>query len=144
MRQRTRKPRPVPLDRAGFTMLEVMIAAILLLIMFFGLARVHGAARKQIVMEDHRRTATAVLANQLEAVRRDTTYDSLASLNNQTTTYTLDGLTYTARNTITTDTPEAQATTILVAVSWPELIAATSVTRSVSATTILARGLSWN
>lgn len=144
MRQQTRRRRPVQVDRAGFTLLEVMIAAILLLIMFFGLARVHGAARKQIVMEDRRRTATTVLESHVEAIRRDTSYNGLPGLHNQTTQYVVDGVTYTARNTITEATPEAQATTVLVAVSWPEMINTTSLTRSVSCTTILARGLTWN
>ncbi len=132
------------IDRSGFTLLEVMIAAILLLIMFFGLARVHGGARKQIVMEDRRRAATNVVESHLEAIRRDTTYDDLVDLHAQSTQYVVDGVTYTARNTISSDYPEAQATTILVTVSWPEMINTTAITRSVSCTTILARGLSWN
>lgn len=144
MAKRSRARRPGRVDRSGFTLLEVMIAAILLLIMFFGLARVHGAARKQIVMEDRRRTATNVLENHVEAIRRDTTYDGLAALNGRVVQYVVDGVTYSARNTITVATPEAQATTILVAVSWPEMINTTAITRSVQCTTILARGLSWN
>lgn len=144
MARRKRTPGAGRIDRSGFTLLEVMIAAILLLIMFFGLARVHGAARKQIVMEDRRRAATSVLESHLEAIRRDTTYDNLPGLHAQSTQYVVDGVTYTARNTISADYPEAQSTTIGVTVSWPEMINTTAITRSVVCTTILARGLTWN
>lgn len=133
-----------PPGREGFTILETMIAAIILLLLFFGLARVYAGGRVQVRLEDHRRQASAVLQAHLETLRRDTTYDSLPGLDGDQADYTVDGVTYTVENDITAGVPEAQATTIAVEVSWPEPIGDASITRTLSCTTILARGLTWN
>lgn len=130
--------------RDGFTILETMVAAIILLLLFFGLARIHAGGRVQSRMEDHRRQASAVLQTHLETIRRDTTYDNLPSLDGDETDYTVDGVTYTISNDITPGTPEAQATTIEVEVSWPEPVGASTITRTLTCATILARGLTWN
>ena len=130
--------------RDGFTILETMIAAVILLLLFFGLARVYAGGRVQMRLEDHRRQASAVIQSHLETLRRDTTYDNLPALDGDEVDYVVDGVTYTAATNITTATPESQATTIDVEVSWPERIGASTVTRTLNCTTILARGLTWN
>lgn len=130
--------------REGFTILETMIAAIILLLLFFGLARVYAGGRVQMRLEDHRRQASAVIQSHLETLRRDTTYDNLPGLDGDQVDYVVDGITYTAATAIAAATPEPQATTIDVEVSWPEKIGASTVTRTLTCTTILARGLTWN
>jgi type II secretory pathway pseudopilin PulG len=130
--------------RDGFTILETMIATIILLLLFFGLARVYAGGRVQMRLEDHRRQASAVIQSHLESMRRDTTYDNLPSLDGDEVDYAVGGITYTATTGVTAATPEPQATTIDVEVSWPEMIGMSTVTRTLSCTTILARGLTWN
>jgi prepilin-type N-terminal cleavage/methylation domain-containing protein len=139
-----RQQRPKDALREGFTLLEVMIAAILILLLFYGLARVHVSARRQMDLQEHRRVAATVMQSHLEGIRRDYDYDSLDDLDGDEETVELDGLTYTVSSEVSVGVPEDQATTIDVEVAWSEEIGGSVIPRSVSCTTILARGLAWN
>ncbi len=129
--------------RGGFTLLETMIAAILLLIMFFALAQIHARGRAQMALDEHRRKATAELQATLEGLRRDYDYDSLGALDGDRAAVRVDGMDFTVATDVSVGTPEAQATTVVVTVSWHETIGGNDIVRDVSATTILARGLTW-
>lgn len=144
VQDRIRQKRPEDAHREGFTLLEVMIAAILILLLFYGLARVHASARAQMGLQEHRRVAAMVLQSHFESIRRDYDYDSLDDLDGAEETVELEGRTYTVSSEISVGVPEDQATTIEVEVAWTEEVGGSPIPRSVTGTTILARGLAWN
>jgi Tfp pilus assembly protein PilV len=132
----------VPASREdGFSLLEVMVAALLLLIVFFGLAQLYTRGRTQMGYEEDRRKATAVAQARLDGIRRDYGYDALAALNGTTTSYTVDGRNFSVLHAVTTDSPEPQSTSITLTVSWAAKTYSGTVTRSLNTTTILARGM---
>ncbi len=127
----------------GFSLLEVMIAAMLLVIVFFGLAQLYTRGRKQIAYEEDRRDATAVAQARLDAVRRDYHYASLPSQNgNQNdTTYYVEGRQFKVHHVVTPESPDSFATTVTVTVTWQAKTQSTTVDRTLSTTTVLAREL---
>ncbi len=75
-----RVPRRFPMSaERGFSLLEVMIAAVILILVFFGLAQFYARGRTQIDFEEDRRKATAVGEQRIEEARR-WTYAHLDSL----------------------------------------------------------------
>ncbi len=132
-----------PRRTAGFTLVEVMVASFMLLIVFFGMAQFHARTHKQVMGEDHWRKASGVARSRLERVRRDKTYDNLATLAATDTTYVVDGLSYVVSHAVATGTPELQASTVTVTVTWNERLDRGLVPRSLSCTTIIARSLPW-
>lgn len=127
--------------QSGFTLLEVMVASVLLLIVFSGLAQIYSRGRVQIGYEEDRRRATAILQARIDGLRRDYAYDTLASLAGNDTTYTVGNLNYTVSHSVSVADPEPQATTLTLQVSWPARTVSGTVTRTHSCSTILARGL---
>jgi type II secretory pathway pseudopilin PulG len=127
--------------RSGFSLIETMIAAILLIVVFFGLAQVYARGRRQIDYEEDRRKASAVAQARLDGIRRDFRYDDLPGLAGTDTTYAVDGRTYTVGHAVQAGVPEAQATTVTVTVAWNAAIEGGTVARDLACTTILARGL---
>lgn len=133
-------PSPIATARAGYTLLEVLLACFLLLGVVLAMASTYSRGRAQIDLEEDRRKATAVVQAQLDAVRRDRTYDSLPSLAD--TTYQVDGRTYTVTHVVTLDSPGPMVATVAVQVSWnARLPGGGQLNRSLSATTMLARSL---
>jgi hypothetical protein len=120
-----------------------MIAAALLLIVFFGLAQIYNRGRVQLDYEEDRRKATAVLQDHLDGIRRDYTYDNLMDLDGTTVTYTVDNRTFTVTTNVSTASPEAQATTLHATVTWTAMVYGTAVTRVHECTTVLGRGMPW-
>jgi hypothetical protein len=91
-----RRTAPVRNER-GLTILEVLIAAVLLIIVLFWLTQFYVQGRKHIDYEEHRRKATAVAQAGLDGVR-EWPYDSLMVWVNSGTsldsTVVMDGRTY--------------------------------------------------
>ena len=129
--------------RRGITLVEVMIAAFLLLVTFLGLATTYSRGRVQINLEEDRRKATCVAQARFDGIRRDLTYEDLADLDSTVSTFIVDGITYQVSHSVAVGTPESQATTLVVTVNWNANIEGNLVPRSVVSTTILARSLGW-
>jgi hypothetical protein len=129
---------------AGFSVVETLIAAVLLLIVFFMMAQAYTRGRVLLDHEEDRRRATAVLQARLDGIRRDFTYDNLGSLAGSDTTYVVDDLAYTVSHQVLVGTPEVHATTLTLTVTWNAVVDGTNVPRSHSCVTILARGLPWS
>lgn len=136
-----RKERPGSQD--GFTLIEVMVASVLLLIAFFGMARYAAGSRTQLSLEEGRRHAVAVAQGRLESIKRGETYDTLGTLTGRDTTYTVDGRPYAVTHTIELNTPEEHAATVGVTVTWSEMIGGNATPRSVGLTAIVSRSLIW-
>jgi Tfp pilus assembly protein PilV len=128
-------------NREGLTILEVLVAASLLLTVMFGLMQFYVRGRTQLDFEEDRRKATAIAQDRLDGLRRGMTYDQLPALHGTTRAYTVDGRTYTEVDSVWAAQPEAQATLVKATVKWNAKVGAASVQRSVVATTILARGM---
>ncbi len=85
-----------PTAERGFSLLEVMIAAVILILVFYGLAQFYARGRTQIDFEEDRRKATAVGQERIEEARR-WTYAYLEFLDGSVvdTAMTVDGQDYT-------------------------------------------------
>lgn len=128
-------------DQRGLTLLEVLIAAILIVIIFFGLAQYYARGRKHLGYEEDRRKATAVAQDRIDGIRRDYSFDDLMSLNGKDTTYVVDNRTYVVSHTVLPNTPEDQATTLQITVNWDVDVSGTVYERNLEVTTILGRGM---
>jgi prepilin-type N-terminal cleavage/methylation domain-containing protein len=126
---------------SGFTLIEVLVAAVLLLIVFFGLAQVYTRGRRQVDLEEDRRRATAVAQARLDGIRRDFRYETLPGLDGTDTTFVVDKTSFVVSHDVTPATPEPQATTVAVTVTWNAIVGGANVPRSLTATTLLARGM---
>lgn len=131
-------------SRGGFSLVETLIAAVLLLIVFFMMAQAYMRGRVLLDYQEDRRRATAVLQARLDGIRRDFRYDGLTTLAGSDTTYVVDNIAYTVSHQVLMGTPEAQATTLTLTVNWNAVVDGVDVPRSHECTTILARGLPWS
>jgi len=128
-------------DSRGLTLLEVLIAASLLLILFFGLSLTYMRGRTQVDYEEDRRKATAVAQARLDGIRRDFRYDDLPGLDGTDTTFVVDNRTFTVSHSVAADVPEPQATTMGVTVTWNAKVNGADVSRTLTTATILGRGM---
>ncbi len=133
--------RPGTTGREGFTLLETVVAAVLVLIIFFGIAAVQVRARTQMNLEQHRRMATGLLQAHVDGLRRTTAFDDLPGLDGAESTYDVDGVTYTVTQSIAIDAPEEHAATVDVTLSWTESVGGAPVPRTLQCSTIIARSL---
>jgi len=126
----------------GFSIVEVVIAVLLLSLVFMGLSQTYSRGRRQINYEEDRRKATALTQGHLDGLRRDLSYDDLPSLDGTSTTYVIDNRTYVVSHVVTQGSPEVLATTVDVTTSWTaQLPGGGTTTRSIVSTTIYARGM---
>ena len=123
----------------GMTLIEVMIAATVLLLLFFGMAQIFSRSRAQLVHDEDKRSAVAVAQARLESLREDYRHVDLPGLAGADTTYVVDGITYTVAHLVSPDTPEPRATTVTVSVGWSTQVNGNNVNRSLDCTTILGR-----
>jgi type IV pilus assembly protein PilV len=101
-------------DERGFTLLEVMIALVVLSIGLLGLASLQIMAIKGNSFGQQMTVASTLAQNQLEQLRR--TSGALADGNDTVTDQ--NGITYTRTWTVTPNTPQQGATTVLITISW--------------------------
>jgi prepilin-type N-terminal cleavage/methylation domain-containing protein len=131
--------------RDGFTLIEVMVAAFLLLIVLLGVTQLYVRSRTHLDYEEDRRKATAVAELRLDALRRDFRYDDLAGLDGSDTTYVSDGRNYTISHAIRPYEgaldDSIQATLVKLTVSWNAMVQGTAVPESLVCTTTLGRGM---
>ena len=124
----------------GFTLIEVMIAATLVLLVFFGLAQVYALGRRQINLEESRRKATMLVQARLEGIRRDYQFDTLGTLGAADGTVVVDNRSFQISHTAALLGTGEQAAAVTVTVTWLAPVGE-GVYRSVDGTTILARSL---
>ena len=129
--------------RAGFTLIEVLVAATLLVIVFFGLADTYSRGRRQLVYEEDRRKATAVLQARMDGIRRDFGYDELPDLADTDSTFVVEGRDYVVAHQVTPGVPEDQATTITLTVTWMARVEGANVARTHACTYIIGREMPW-
>jgi len=122
-------------------MIEILIAAFLIIIVFFGLTQYYTRGRTHLNYEEDRRKATAVAEDRIDGIRRDYRYDDLPGLDGSDTTYVVDDRSYTVSHVVTPNDPEDQATTLDLTVAWTAKVGGSDVSRSLNVTTILGRGM---
>lgn len=130
----------------GASLIEVMVAAFLLMVVFLGLAQLYMRGRRQMMYEEDRRRATAVAQARLDGIRRAYGYDELVTLDGTglvptDTTYIVDGRRFTVSHVVTATMPEPQATTFKIVVRWRARVGSAQILRSHETTTIYGRGL---
>jgi len=146
---RTRPPnwRPAAIvhDQRGITLIEVLIAALILVIVMFWLTQYYVQGRKHLDYEEHRRKATALAQARLDEVR-EWSYDSLVGLIDSTSVdsvMTVDGRTYTVRLLLSAG-PAPHTTTVSAVVEWEAAVdydPGNAFTRRDTTTTIIGRSL---
>ena len=101
-------------DTRGFTLLEVMITAVILAIGLLGLAGLQIVAIKGNSFGQQMTVASTLAQNQLEMLR-----ESAGALSNGNDTVTdQNGITYTRTWTVTANAPQASMDTVNMTVSW--------------------------
>ncbi len=128
----------------GFTLIEVMVAVVVLTLAFYGLSQVYARGRRTLRADEGQRVAAAVAQARLEQLRRTVRYSRLPQLDGTDTTFTVDGVPYTVHHTVRAQTPEPQATTVSVQVTWPVNTASRRINRTLDVSTIIARSLPWS
>jgi type IV pilus assembly protein PilV len=107
-----RRPRARP--GAGFTLVEVIVAIVLLGVGLMGLAALSTTVTRANVQSSSLTTATALAQERAERLRTED-YDALASGNDSRV---VDNVTYTRSWVVTADDPEPGLKTVAIAVSW--------------------------
>ncbi|MEW6258888.1 MAG: type IV pilus modification protein PilV [Thermodesulfobacteriota bacterium] len=103
---------------SGFTLLEVLMAAVILAVGLLGLAAMQTAAIKANYQAKKHTLATSLAESQLEAYR-NMSYDAIPSGTiTDTNVISGDVGNFTRTVTIENDTPVAGLKTITVSVSW--------------------------
>ncbi len=128
----------------GFTVIEVMVAAVILLLVYFGAAQYAAQSRSQMDLEESRRLAGAVGRARLESLRREESFDTLATLAGRDTTYVVDNRSYAVTHVVQIGVPETDAATVTVTVGWNKLVGGSLLPRSLSLTTIFGRSIPWD
>ena len=130
-------------DQRGLTLVEVMVAAFVLILVFFALAQYYTRGRTHLNYEEDRRKATAVAQDRIDGIRRDYTYDDLITLDDTDTTYVVDDRTYDIHHEVWPGQPDPdiEATTIKLTIKWNAKVQGNDVERVHEVTTILGRGM---
>jgi type IV pilus assembly protein PilV len=106
--------RPRARRSAGFTLVEVIVAIVLLGVGLMGLAALSTTVTRANVQSSSLTTATALAQERAERLRTED-YDALASGNDSRV---VDNVTYTRSWVVTADDPEPGLKTVAIAVSW--------------------------
>jgi prepilin-type N-terminal cleavage/methylation domain-containing protein len=124
-------------DRRGFTLIEVMIALVILTIVSVSLGKFVGSFLHAVGTSTTKTVATAVAQEQLEIIRADPNYANLVATYNGQTATGFPGyaaMTRTLRVVRTTgNAPRRDYTTITVTVSEPTMGTPINVTIVVAA-----------
>lgn len=128
----------------GFTIIEVMVAAVILLLAYFGAAQYTSRSREQMDLEENRRTAGGIARARLEALRRSESFDTLPALADRDTVYVVENRSYTVSHNVLTGVPESDAATVSVTVSWTKRVGSQMVPRALTLATIFGRSIPWD
>lgn len=123
--------------RHGFTLIEVMVALVILLGVVLGIAQLTGTMIHTVATSDRRMAAVELAEDRLTQVRLDPSYDNLESLYNGTES-SFTGLPGVTRATVIAHTGGGTLTgpdykKITVTVSGPGLLVPVSRTVTVAA-----------
>jgi len=118
----------------GFTLLEVLVAIVILTIGLLGTAGLTTGVIRGNHYSKNITSATAAGQTLLESVK-SSGYTNATSANFPNDTVTMGGMTFTRTTTITNSSPAANMKTVSVTVSWTE---SKNTARSVNLQTILA------
>lgn len=128
----------------GFSVLETLIAAFILIVLGTAIVTTGLKSRTQIDHEEVRRRAIALAQERLETVRATIPYDSLTATR-ISDAVTVDGTTFTHRGGviggIVADPTVDDAKSIADTVSWTATGGGNSITRRVIMHTIVFRGI---
>lgn len=152
----------------GFTLLETVIAAVVAMIIFFGLAQIYTQGRTQMSFDQHHRQAAAIAQAHLDGIRRDNLFDDLMNSGSggggggedddedddkdhdhgndgdtggNDIVYTVDGVDYSVTELVAVGEPETHAATVEVTVTWTDSFRGTDIARTLNCATILGRGM---
>lgn len=118
----------------GFTLLEVLVAIVILTIGLLGTAGLTTGVIRGNHYSKNLTSATAAAQTQLESVK-GSGYSNATAANFPNDTVTMGGMTFTRTTTVTNSSPAANMKTVSVTVSWTE---SNNTSRSVNLQTILA------
>lgn len=124
----------VATSQNGFTLLEVLVAIVILTIGLLGTAGLTTGVIRGNHFSKNVTSATAAAQTKLEAIKSGGYVYATAS-NFPSDALTMGGMTYTRTTTITNSSPAANMKTVSVTVSWTE---SNNTARSVNLQTILA------
>src|SRR4030095_2496422 len=126
--------RKLPASQQGFTLIEVLVAIVILTMGLLGTAALTTGIIRGNHYSKNITSATAAAQSQLESVK-SSGYVNAVAANFPTDTVSMGGMTFNRATTITSDSPAANMKTISVVVTWTE---SNNTTRSVTLQTILA------
>ena len=132
-------------DQRGISLIEVLIAAVVLVIVMFWLTIYYVEGRKHLDYEEQRRKATALGQARLDQART-WSYDALIAgmgSSSADTTMTVDGRDYTVKLLVSSG-PNSHSSTVKAVVEWEATLsydARNPFVRSDTTTTIIGRSL---
>jgi len=124
----------VATSQNGFTLLEVLVAIVILTIGLLGTAGLTTGVIRGNHFSKNVTSATAAAQTKLEAIKSGG-YVYATAVNFPSDAVTMGGMTFTRTTTITNSSPAANMKTVSVTVSWTE---SNNTARSVNLQTILA------
>lgn len=108
-------------NQKGFTLLELLIALVILSVGLLGLAGLHIAAIRGNVSGFKMSTASAVAQQRLEELKAlDTTASALSNGAHVDGTVVVQGITYNRSYTVVDDTPVRGTSTLTFTTTWTD------------------------
>jgi type II secretory pathway pseudopilin PulG len=129
-----------PHREAGFSLVETLVAAFILIVLGTAIVTTGLKSRTQIDYEEVRRRALGIAQERLETIRASFDFGDVTKAKIDTT-ITLDGTTFTLRSGVQVGVPTDDAKTVADTVSWSATGGGKTITRRVVLHTIVFRGL---